>query len=208
MPITPVYPAPAVAPAPSPYPGPATYVGQGATMYGQPRRVMLPAGTPIFVRTGQALHSNAMLPGQAFECYLDAPLFQNEMMIADRGARVEARVVESDAAGKISGQSRLALQLIRIATVDGKTLDVHTTTQSLSGGTSYGKDAARIATGAAIGALIGGLANGGRGAAIGAGAGAGGGAIWTLNTRGPQVVIPSETQLQFQLTTPVMFVTW
>ena len=88
--------------------------------------------------------------------------------------------------GKISGQSHLALQLVRIATADGKTLDVHTTTQSMTGGTSYGKDAARIATGAAVGALIGGLTGGGRGAAIGAGAGAGGGTVWTLKTRGPR----------------------
>lgn len=199
-----------MSPAPSPYPGPATYVGPGAGVYGQQpaRRIMLPAGTAVFVRTSQALHSNALMPGQEFECYLDAPLYQGDVMIADRGATVAARVTESDMAGKVSGQSHLAIQLFRIQTIDGKTLDIHTTTQSMSGGTAYGKDAARIATGAAVGAVIGGLIGGGRGAAIGAGTGAGGGTIWAMKTRGPQVVIPSETQLQFQLTSPVVFVTW
>jgi hypothetical protein len=199
-----------MSPAPSPYPGPATYVGPGANVNGQQpiRRVVLQAGTPIFIRTSQALHSNILQPGQAFDCYLDAPLYQGDMMIADRGAAVSARVTESDLAGKVAGQSHLALQLFRLQTVDGKSLDIHTTTQSLSGGTSYGKDVARIAGGAAIGAVLGGLLGGGRGAAIGAGVGAGGGTVATLRTRGPQVVIPSETQFQFQLTTPVMFVTW
>ncbi len=168
----------------------------------RPSRIMLPAGLTVFVRTGQALHGNQVQPGLTFECYLDAPLYSGETMIADRGARVAARVVESDMAGRIAGQSKLAVQIFQIQMVDGRLLDVHTTSSMTAGGTSYGKDAARVATGAATGALIGGLLGGGRGAAIGAGVGAGGGTVWTLKTRGPEVVIPSETQLQFQLTTP------
>lgn len=168
----------------------------------RPSRIMLPAGLTVFVRTGQALHSNQVQPGQTFECYLDAPLYSNETMIADRGARVAARVVEADMAGRISGQSKLAVQIFQIQTLEGGVLNIHTTSASMSGGTSYGKDAARIATGTAVGALVGGLAGGGRGAAIGAGIGAGGGTVWTLKTRGPEVAIPSETQLQFQLVTP------
>ena len=50
---------------------------------------------------------------------------------------------------------------------------------------------------------IGGLAGGGKGAAIGSLAGGGAGAGFQLATHGQQVKIPSETQLAFQLESPL-----
>lgn len=198
-----------VQPVPStPYGAFPRYVGEGANVAGsQVRRMSLPTGSPVYVRLISALASNRLAPGAPFEASLDAPLEVNGLIIAERGARVEGRVTESDAAGKISGQSRLALQLTRIMTADGKTLDIQTNTIALAGGTSYGRDAAKIAGIAAVGAALGAI-NSGRGAAIGAGAGAAAGTAWVLGSRGKGTVIASEQRLEFHLIAPVTFTTW
>jgi hypothetical protein len=65
------------------------------------------------------------------------------------------------------------------------------------------KTAKDIGIGAAIGAAIGALAGGKKGAAIGAGVGAGSGAAVAAITKGEQVVVPSETRLEFRLEQPV-----
>jgi type IV secretion system protein VirB10 len=69
---------------------------------------------------------------------------------------------------------------------------------------SKGKDAADIARGAEIGAtggVIGGAVSGspGMGAAIGGAAGAAGGLIYTLLTRGNEIVIPEGTSVEMVL---------
>ena len=96
----------------SPYGAFPQYVGQGAGVAnGQLRRMSLPTGSPVYVRLISSISSNRLVPGAPFEASLDAPLEVNGVIIAERGARAEGRISESDAAGKISGQSRVALQL-------------------------------------------------------------------------------------------------
>ena len=129
----------------------------------------IPTGSPVYVRLISSVSSNRLLPGTPFEASLDAPHEINGIVIAERGAQVEGRISESDAAGKISGQSRLALQLTRLMTADGKTLAIQTNTISMAGGTSYGKDAAKIAGIAGVGLGLGAL-NSGRGSGFGLGA--------------------------------------
>jgi hypothetical protein len=71
-------------------------------------------------------------------------------------------------------------------------------------GEGRGKNTAlKAGGGAALGSIIGALAGGGKGAAIGALAGAGAGTGVNAATRGQQVVIPSETLINFQLQSPI-----
>ena len=192
----------------TPYSAFPQYVGQGAGVAnGQLRRMSLPTGSPVYVRLISSISSNRLVPGAPFEASLDAPLEVNGIVIAERGARVEGRISESDAAGKISGQSRLAVQLTRIMTADGKALDIQTNTIVMAGGTSYGKDAAKVAGIAGVGAALGAI-NSGRGAAIGSAAGAAAGLGWVMNSRGKATTIASETRLEFHLIAPVTFTTW
>ena len=192
----------------TPYGAFPQYVGQGAGVAnGQLRRMSLPTGSPVYVRLISSISSNRLVPGAPFEATLDAPLEVNGIVIAERGARVEGRISESDAAGKISGQSRLAVQLTRIMTADGKALDIQTNTIAMAGGTSYGKDAAKLAGIAGVGAALGAI-NSGRGAAIGSAAGAAAGLGWVMNSRGKATTIASETRLEFHLIAPVTFTTW
>lgn len=192
----------------TPYSAFPQYVGQGAGVAnGQLRRMSLPTGSPVYVRLISSISSNRLVPGAPFEASLDAPLEVNGIVIAERGARVEGRISESDAAGKIAGQSRLAIQLTRIMTADGKALDIQTNTIAMTGGTSYGIDVAKVAGIAGVGAALGAI-NSGRGAAIGSAAGAAAGLGWVLNSRGKATTIASETRLEFHLIAPVTFTTW
>lgn len=199
---------PAIQMQPNHYGNLPQYVGAGAGVTGtQARRLSLPTGTPVFVRLISSLSSNRLIPGAAFEASLDSPMEVNGFVVAERGARVEGRVTEAAVAGKISGQSQLALTLMKIVTADGKTLDLSTNTIALAGGTSYGRDAAKIAGLAGVGAALGAI-NSGRGAAIGSAAGAAAGIGLVLNTRGKATTVASEQRLEFHLIAPTTFVTW
>jgi len=58
--------------------------------------------------------------------------------------------------------------------------------------------------GAGLGALIGGIAGGGKGAGIGALAGLASGTAVAASKKGEQVVVPSETLLEFRLEHPTV----
>jgi hypothetical protein len=185
---------PADAPAPPP---------PAAQAKPQPATVTIPAGTVLSVRLGESLSSERNRAGDTFSGTLDQPLAVDGFVIAERGARVEGRVVNSVEAGRIRGLAQLDLQLTRIHTSDGQNVAIRTSTFTKQGPESKREDAAKVGIGAALGAIIGAAAGGGKGAAIGAAAGgaAGGGAV--AATRGKPAVIPVETVLQFRTVDPV-----
>ena len=172
----------------------------------QPRTVTLPANMPIVVRLVDALSTDTNYPGDTFYAALDEEIMLDGLLIARKGANVEGRVLESQRAGRVKGVSMLSLELVRLSTADGQTVEVVTTRAKQQGPESQKSDAKKVGLGAAIGAAIGAIAGGGKGAAIGAGAGAGAGAGTVLTTRGKPVKLPSETRLEFQLMDPVQVV--
>ncbi|MCX6635926.1 MAG: hypothetical protein NT090_12725 [Acidobacteria bacterium] len=76
----------------------------------QPRKVTLSAGTLLPVRLGETLTSEKNKDGDAFTATLDRPLVIDGFVVAERGARLEGRVVEADRAGKVRGVSHLAIE--------------------------------------------------------------------------------------------------
>ena len=189
-------PQPASAPVPtSPEPEPR-----------QPRTVTLPANMPIVVRLVDALSTDTSYAGDTFYAALDEEIMLDGLLVARKGAHVEGRVLESQRAGRVKGVSMLSLELVRLSTADGQTIEVVTSRAKQQGPRSQKSDAKKVGLGAAIGAAIGAIAGGGKGAAIGAGAGAGAGAGTVLTTRGKPVKLPSETRLEFQLMDPVQVV--
>ena len=189
-------PRPASAPVPtSPEPEPR-----------QPRTVTLPANMPIVVRLVDALSTDTNYAGDTFYAALDEEIMLDGLLVARKGAHVEGRVLESQRAGRVKGVSMLSLELVRLSTADGQTVEVVTSRAKQHGPQSQKSDAKKVGLGAAIGAAIGAIAGGGKGAAIGAGAGAGAGAGTVLTTRGKPVKLPSETRLEFQLMDPVQVV--
>jgi hypothetical protein len=186
-----------------PEPEHATPAPPPAPVIPEPRKVTLNAGMLIPVRLVDGLSSERNQPGDTFTGTLDRELAANGLVIAERGARVEGRVVAVEQAGRTRGTSTLAVELTWIHTSDGQAVPVQTDSFERRAEANRQDDAAKIGGGAIIGAVIGGLAGGGKGAAIGAGVGGGAGAGGVLLTHGKPAKLPSETRLSFRLRSPV-----
>jgi len=165
----------------------------------EPHRVTLNAGTLIPVRLVDGLSSERNLPGDTFTATLDKELVVDGFVIAERGARVEGRVVASDRGGRVRGVASLQVEIVRLRLSDGQTIGLQTETFERRADPTHNQDAAKVGGGAALGAIIGALAGGGKGAAIGAGVGGAAGTGDVLATRGKPATLPSEMRLTFRL---------
>jgi hypothetical protein len=179
-------------PAPAPVPAPNVEVRV-------PHVVTLAAGTNLSVRIGETVSSARNQPGDSFLATLTQPLVIDGFIIAERGARVEGRVVDAAPAGRGRGASHIAVSVVRVATSDRQNIRIRTEPYTKDGPTPAVLDAAKVGGGAAVGAVIGAIAGGGKGAAIGAGAGGVLGAGDVLLTRGKAVEIPVETRISFRV---------
>src|SRR5579864_3268717 len=90
----------------------------------EPRQVSLNAGMLLPVRLIDGLTTERNNPGDTFTGTLDQPLVVDGLVIAERGARVEGRVVVSDKGGKVKGVASLAVELTRVHLSDGQTISV------------------------------------------------------------------------------------
>ncbi len=163
---------------------------------------MVPAGTTITVRTGQALGSKTSQTGQSFSATLVNPVSVGGIVAIPASSPVAGSVVSAKAKGKVKGEGELDLALTGIS-IQGKSYAISTNTleQTIKG---KGKRTAKATGGgAAVGAIIGGIAGGGKGAAIGAGVGAGAGFVAGTATGNQQIELPAETVLSFKLSQPL-----
>jgi hypothetical protein len=185
-----VTPPPAASPASvEPAPAPA------APAPPPPPTVTLNSGMLIPVRLVAGLSSDHAAPGDTFAATLDHELVADGFVIAERGARVEGRVVAAS-------RGALTIELTRLDTSDGQHPAIRTERFEKRVEPDRREDAEKIAGGAAIGAAIGAIAGGGKGAAIGAGVGGGAGAGDVMLTRKP-ATLTSETRISFRLSAPV-----
>lgn len=194
-------------PQPAPPPPPVLNPPSGTETAPPPPRtphtVTIPAGTLLTVRLAETLTTDKNQPGDIFAATLDQPLVVDGFIIAERGARAQGKVLDSEKAGRVSGLSRLAVQLVRLHTSDGQDVAIQTERFAKEGSTSKGEDAKKVGVGAAIGAAIGAIAGGGKGAAIGAGVGGAAGAGTVAATRGKPIELPVETRVTFRLQQPL-----
>jgi hypothetical protein len=168
-----------------------------------PHSVAIAAGTLISVRLNDTLTTKRNQTDDAFSATLDQPLVVDGFVIAERGARVDGRVVQSEQAGRVKGVARLVLELTKINTADNQRVALHTESFEKLGPETKKEDAAKIGAGAVLGTIIGAVAGGGKGAAIGAGAGGAAGAGTVAATRGKPAELPVETRISFKLDQPV-----
>jgi hypothetical protein len=167
-----------------------------------PQPIVVPTGTTLTVRVGQALGSKTSQTGQTFLATLAQPVSVGGRAAIPAQSTVSGTVLNAKAKGKIKGEAELSIALTSI-TVRGHTYQIQT--EPLDS-TSKGKGKRTAATtggGAAGGALIGGIAGGGKGAAIGALVGGGAGLIGGAATGNKQIEIPAESALSFQLSGPL-----
>jgi hypothetical protein len=165
--------------------------------------VSIPSGALLAVRLGESLSSEENDVGDTFTATLAEPLVIDNFVVAERGSKVQGRVVETMPAGRTKGLAHISIELTKVRTSDGQQLDIRTEPFKKTGPSSKTEDAAKIGAGAAIGAAIGAIAGGGKGAAIGAAVGGAAGGGTVLATRGKPAVLSNETRLTFRLSAPV-----
>ncbi|MDX2154593.1 MAG: hypothetical protein SFV54_27875 [Bryobacteraceae bacterium] len=169
----------------------------------QPNFVTIEAGTLVVVRLSESLSSDSHKSGDKFNGVLDKPLVVDGFVVAERGGRVEGRVVQANPAGRVKGTSFLRIELTRLQTADGQWVDLNTEVFEREGEKSVKQDAAKVGAAAGIAAAIGAIAGGGKGAAIGAVIGGAAGTGGVLATRGKPATLPVETRVSFKIKNPV-----
>ncbi len=163
-----------------------------------PKPLVVPAGTVLTVRLGQAVGSKISTTGQTFTATLASPVMADGKTAIPSGATASGTVVDAKPLGRFKGGASLRLRLTSI-TIDGSEQSI-STSSVVRTETGKGKRTAVMAGGGAgLGALIGGLAGGGKGAAIGALAGGGAGTGGAAFTGNKDVVLPAESALSFKL---------
>lgn len=164
--------------------------------------VTVPAGTQVEVRMVDTVDSQTNKAGDKFQATLEQPLQVGSTVVAPKGANVYGRLVTSQQAGRVAGQSELRLELTGVE-IAGKVVPVVTSNYDVAGKSRGKQTATRTGIGAGLGAVIGAIAGGGKGAAIGAAVGGGAGAATQVVTQGQAVHVPSETVLDFTLAQPM-----
>ncbi len=82
------------------------------------------------VRLQDSISSERYHPGDTFTAVLDAPLVIDGLVLAEKGARVEGKVVESQRAGRVKGVASIALELTRLSLSDGQHVEITTDSAS------------------------------------------------------------------------------
>lgn len=164
--------------------------------------ITLPAGTPILIRTAEAIDTDRNQVGDVFNATLAQPLKLGSEEIAPAGSDVKGHVAYAKESGTFTGQSELILELIELR-VGNRTYEMRTSDYTESGASRGKRTAATVGGAAAVGAVIGAIVGGGKGAAIGAGTGAAVGTGVQVLTRGQTLKVPAETLLEFKLQHPL-----
>lgn len=169
------------------------------------KEVTLPEGTFLPVRITETLSSKTAVTNDVFHGSVAAAIAttatQGAIAIPE-GTPVIGRVVEANDAAHFAGSARLAIELTQLS-LRGQNITLVTDSYSRQGEARGKNTAEKVGGGAGLGAIIGAIAGGGKGAAIGGLAGAAAGTGVNAATRGQQVVIPTETLINFRLQAPI-----
>jgi hypothetical protein len=167
-----------------------------------PKPLVVPAGTVLTVRLGQAVGSKISSPGTTFTASVASPVAAEGKTVIPAGAAATGTVVDAKPLGRFKGGAVLQLRLTSI-TVNGADQAISTTSVVRTEKGKGKRTAIMAGGGAGLGALIGGLAGGGKGAAIGALAGGGAGTGGAAFTGNKDIVLPAESALSFKLERPI-----
>jgi len=167
-----------------------------------PKPIVLPAGTVLTVRLGQAVGSKISQPGQSFTATLAQAVQVEGKDAIPAGASASGTVVDAKPLGRFKGGASLQLKLVSI-NVKGSDQPIETSSVVRTESGKGKRTAVLAGGGAGVGALIGGLAGGGKGAVIGALAGGGAGTGGAAFTGNKDIVLPAESALSFKLEQPL-----
>lgn len=224
MKVQPNGPPPASAEPASPVTArPAAPTSATETQPSAPREVTVPAGTRILLTLKSAINTKTAQPGDGVYLTSSFPVVVDGQVVIPPGAYVKGVIDRVKRPGRIHGRAKVGMHFTSIIFPDGKVVSLPGTVDSLPGsdgphvtgreGTveqagTKAHDAGNVAKGAAIGAeagTVGGAVSGNwaQGLGYGALAGAGAGAIYTLFSRGKDIVIPEGANIEMVLDRPL-----
>ncbi len=184
-------------------------------------KLVVPAETTIPLVLRNTLNSRTAHVGQAVYCETIFPITVGNRVVIPTGTAVKGSVTQVVRPGRVKGKAQIGVRFETIVLPNGTTRPLRATLSGfgstgeenfnskeakIEGASSKGEDAGKIATTATQGTVIGGLSSrSGKGAGIGALSGGIGGLIWVLASRGKEVVLPSGTNFEVQLSSPLSF---
>jgi hypothetical protein len=166
------------------------------------KSVVVPAGTTLTVRLGNAVGSKISTPGQSFTATLAQPIEVEGKQVVPAGATASGTVVDAKPLGRFKGGALLKIKLTSL-TVNGAEQQIETSSVTRTEKGKGKRTAVMAGGGAGLGALIGGLAGGGKGALIGAAAGGAAGTGGAAFTGNKEIVLPAESAVSFRLEQPL-----
>jgi hypothetical protein len=204
--------APAVQPAP--------ITGENAP---SGKTYTVPAGTKVLLALKSGVNTKTARPGDGVYLVSTFPVIVGTRVLIPSGVYVQGVVDTVVRPGRVKGRAKLLMHFTTMVFPNGQVVSIPGAVDNLPGSngptvkgdegtieqpSNKGKDAGNVAKGGVIGAsggVIGGAATGHplEGAAIGGLAGVAGGLIYTLLTRGDEVVIPEGTSLEMVMQRPL-----
>jgi len=189
-----------------------------------PQTFTVPAGTKLLLSLKSAINTKTAQQGDGVYLVSSFPVVGNARIMIPVGVYVQGIVDRVVRPGRVKGRAQLDLHFTTMIFPNGQVVEVPGVLNSLPGsdgpkvkgneGTveqagNKGRDVANVLKGAAIGAeggVIGGAASGdlAKGVGYGSAAGAAAGAIYTLFTRGNDIVIPTGTSVEMVLQRPLV----
>jgi hypothetical protein len=183
----------------------------------------VPAGSKVLLALKSGVNTKTARPGDGVYLVSTFPVIVGSHVLIPSGVYVQGVVDKVERPGRIKGRAKLLMHFTTMIFPNGQVVGIPGTVDNLPGSngptvkndegtieqaSNKGRDAGNVAKGGIIGAsggVIGGAATGhpGEGAAIGGLAGAAGGLVYTLLTRGDDVVIPEGTSLEMVFQRPL-----
>jgi len=190
----------------------------------QPQTFTVPAGTKVLLSLKSGINTKTAQQGDGVYLVSSFPVVGGSGIMIPVGVYVQGVVDHVVRPGRVKGRAQIDLHFTTMIFPNGSVVEVPGVLNSLPGsdgpkvkdseGTveqagNKGRDVGNIAKGAAIGAeagVFGGAASGdlAKGVGYGSLAGAAAGALYTLFTRGNDIVIPSGTSVEMVLQRPLV----
>jgi hypothetical protein len=205
---------------------PAPAAGENTPSSPAGSALVVPAETTIPIRLMNTINSRTAQPGQALYCETIFPITAGNRIVIPRGSSVKGSITQvvRPKRGK-NKKAQMGLRFETLILPNGTTVPLRVTLSAfgsagkegfqpkegkIEGASTKGEDAGKVAettvTGAELGTIVGAAdASVWKGLGIGSLAGAGSGLVWILASRGKEIVLPSGTNFDLQLSAPLTF---
>jgi hypothetical protein len=175
----------------------------------------IPAGTILNCRLSETLTTQLNNQGQAFSATVSEPLLVNGQAIIPAGATVQGRIASLMRPGRIKGVGEMVLSPETVSMPNGQTFKLNAVLLHaygapgatvvdpeglVKGPNAHRGDLSEIGIGTGGGAFLGTVLGGFHGAVVGGLIGGGAALADRLRRRGPDLALPTGTELKFQLT--------